>query len=818
MPAGLRASEAPLIQSLIGSDQRLLMRLGALLHAKLAVTRAVLEELPRAPELRKLLMDATLKDADGDGFATIVINRGCTDLDLCLLDQDEDWRVIAFTDEVDNPLMAGEVDADNAAPALAGMAGVAELLPSLEPKMRGPVEGLLAAQADEQRAAALEQLRYAAPSMRLVSELMPMVLADGADLVRERAIALVVAAGARPLVVDLIRALQKDDEVAIARLADNLQGLPDEQMDLVVAAILAALGRGKVSPALIQLCTTIAVHLSHHRGLSRLLELLVPHSRNLSLMPLVRQLQANNPATNSILESLLGQGDDLDARVIVLLAQPGRADEDRLSERGVELLLSPHEEPSDRMALGAALKRLDHDKRLAARIAQRGEAILAARESTVYWLLAELCRSDSVSPEDAEILLDVIRAAATRRAGPHLVAILEQQLPALLPASGGARASLIEPLAELTVRFRDQRSIELIQEVIIGMGPNAITSLWDLLAEHPNAKVRRLSVIALGRLHGDRDQATVSDAVSRLIKTARSTSEREEKGLILAVAAEMAQNPVVTDGSLSNQVDEGARGMGDQALAVWGHVAAGPHVSPERRSEILELLLVGITADLPDLPAEQMVDPNTQDTTYVLDERLGSHTFSVPVMLTALRRMGASEHLPAPLLRRMVSELCRQWKRVSSWEVIWGPGNVQDLGATLGSLAQAKNFPSSLRLQVAEALLPRVSQLAIAANLAQVFLSESGQSLADLAARSARSLMQAASRGEFADDERGDLADVIVNFLLIPNYGEGADAITRRLAGLLGSYRSHISLRSRERLRAEMDRLDQEVVERLSWV
>ena len=67
-------------------------------------------------------------------------------------------------------------------------------------------EGLLLASADDQRAAALEQLRYAAPPLEVVSELMPMLLADAADLVRERAINLLVASGAHVTVIDLIRA------------------------------------------------------------------------------------------------------------------------------------------------------------------------------------------------------------------------------------------------------------------------------------------------------------------------------------------------------------------------------------------------------------------------------------------------------------------------------------------------------------------------------------------------------------------------------------------------------------------------------------
>jgi len=534
----------------------------------------------------------------------------------------------------------------------------------------------------------------------------------------------------------------------------------------------------------------------------------------------VRALQrADADRVATTLRGLLGQGDTLDARVIVLLATPDLEDDaDSLLRRGVQLLLSPTDEPADRMALAAALRRLNRETELATMIADHGERILEAYESTVYWLLAELCRDQAVDESTANELISVLYALATRKPGPHMVAALEQLLPAVLPADPAAKGSLVEPLGELVVRFRDVRSLDLIRDVLVRMDEAAITPLWSLLEEHAHVRVRRLAAGLLPDLLADAPREEIRDAIERLTAAAHRGTEREEKGFCLEAAARLAQSPSLEDSAPSVAVDQAASGLGDQALAVWGHIAGGPYVEPGRRSEILELLLVGVTADLPDLPAEELVDPNTQDTTYVLDARLGSHTYSVPVMLESLRQIGTSTHLPPPLLRRMVSELTRQWKRVSSWEVIWGPGNIQDLGATLGYLAQQTDFPSSLRLQVAESLLPRVTQLSIAGNLAMVFSSDSGPALANLAGRAALALVQATARGEFADDERGELADVLVSFLLIEDFGDDDAVIRRRVAGLLSTYRTHIALRSRERLKARLSSMPEEIATRLGWL
>nr|MBA3686036.1 hypothetical protein [Planctomycetota bacterium] len=216
MPTGLRASDAPTLQRLCGSDQRLFLRIGQLLQAKLAFTEPALGEIVGNEALKKLALDKRMREVDATSFATLLAEHG-GDGDLVLVDGEGEagWRVIAVVDELGNPLLA---------PAPAEVGGAA-ILATLSPALRAPVEGLLHAGGDEQRAAALEQLRYAAPPLSVVSELMPMLLADGAELVRERAINLLVAAGAQIAVIDLVRALQRGDLAQLGRIADAVSNL-----------------------------------------------------------------------------------------------------------------------------------------------------------------------------------------------------------------------------------------------------------------------------------------------------------------------------------------------------------------------------------------------------------------------------------------------------------------------------------------------------------------------------------------------------------------------------------------------------------------
>ncbi|MFW5858781.1 MAG: hypothetical protein ACOCYP_02050 [Planctomycetota bacterium] len=828
MLTGLRASDGPLLQQLCSGDRRLLMRLGALLQERFALTELVLQEAGSDSDLRALVMDRGLSATaeDEPAFHALCERHHCGELGLSVTrgetaDDGTTWHVLAFADEVDNPLTAP------VEPGAGPPAGVAALLPSLSQQVRGPIEGLLAATADDQRAAALEQLRYAGPDLGVIAELMPMVLADGAELVRERAISLLVQAGARPLVIDLIRALQKDDDRSIRRLADNLRNLPHEQIDLVVAAMLAMLGRNAVTPGIVHLATTIAPQLAHHRGLARLLELMLPHANRISLIGMIRALQQHNPQTvTPTLRELMGQGDELDARLIVLQASQTGVDRAALLARGVDLLLAPGPEPTDRMALAASLRQLDADGELAHRIASHDTPLCDLRDNTVFWLLADLARSERIAPDDGETLLRQIRDLLADVRGPHVLTVLEQRLPVLLPGEPATRAQMVPPLCELSVRFNTDRGRDLIIYNIIDIGQPAIAPCWTLLEESPHRRVRDIAVEVLPELLQDAGPDCIGAAVDRLLQRMEHTREQTESGRLLWAAARLATAPAVDgDGDLVTRVDAHSSALGLHAVPAWGHLAASPAIDPVRRSAILDHLLTGLKARVPDARTEQTVDEQTQEVLYVLDARLGAHTENVPAIIIALEHIGRSPHLPPQMLRYLTRQLCNQWREVSSWKVIWGPANAQLLGRCLCRLAELPQLPGSLRFQIADTLLPRASNLTIALELSRIFAitgPDAGK-MGELAGRAAHNLIQAATANSFADDEIPQLAEVLAAFILVPDLGPDGEITRRRLIALLGGYRSQIGQRTRERLRAALSEPDPgpliaDLRERLDWL
>ena len=817
MLTGLRASDAPTLHRLCLGDQKVFLRLGTLLQAKLSITESALEEMIGQERLKSLLLDRSLRTATPAEFAALL---GSDDADLLMADGDATepgWRVIALADELGNPLLV----LPEPTPVAAVVTVLPERFTNLAPALRGPVEGLFLANADDQRAAALETLRYAAPPLDVVGELMPMLLADGAELVRERAINLLVAAGANVTVIDLVRALQRNDHPALGRLAETLPSLPPMQRDVACHALLAAVGRGQASQVLIDVCTAVAAHFAGHIGLGRLLELLLP--TRLSLVGFVRAVQAvDSERIGSLLERALGLGVESDVQALVLIAGPGCKADDRLIERGLDLLLSPAVEPRERMPLAAALRRLDADSTLPARIAKRGMGVATARDTAIYWLLAEYCRDGSMDKDVASQLGVLLRRLLREGPGPHLVSILENQLTALIPASDAVRSELVEPIGEMAGRFRDERSRDLVLTAIASIGVVAIEPLWRLLEEHAQPGVRLIAISSLPELLIKVDAVTATAAVKRLLARLSMIQSDQyaaaEQSAVLAAAARVATAPVLdADGGTAATVDAAAHAVGDLAIEAFGWLAASRHIDPARRVAVMENMLTEVTAELPDTPLTSTTDAATQDVTFVIDDRLGQHTERIPRLLLALHRMGCSPTLPPQLLRRMVDRLCHQWSLVSSWAVVWGPGNVQELGKVLGLLAQRPEFPGHLRVKICETLIPRISQLAIARNLARIFAVGDGSYLSDLAGKAADTLLGFCASNHFADDEYEDLGDVLVEFLGIPHLGNHGDMLRRRLAGVLSGMRNRLPQRARNRLRDLLPSLDPTIQQRVEW-
>jgi hypothetical protein len=847
VPQGLRASDAPRINQLCQGDVKRLARLGTLLTARLAFTELALGAalLPRAGSgvgagSEGFLMDARLKTVDAAGFSALAAAHGCGE--LCLAEAADGWRVVALEDELGNPLLAA-LDASAEATAQAEAAAAADIAArqptfaaDLIPALKEPVEGLLAARGDEARAAALERLRYAAPPLSLVGGLMPMLLADGAEVVRERAIGLLVAAGAHVAVVDTVRALQRSDDSALHRLAPAVARLAAAQQDVVVSALTAAAARGQTSAGAIAVATALAEHLSGHRDLGRLLELWLP--RRLPLVDLVRAVQHHDRARiDRLLAAQLGVDPVADSHLVVLLAAPMAPAADHpldwlaLLRRGVDILLLASEEPRDRMALAAALRRVELQQShpaLATLLADQAKALPVAADTAWAWLLSELCRDGRVPAGAASALGVAIQSTLREGRPPVVVAVLEQQLPALLPLTDGERLALVEPVLSTVARFHDDRSHDVAIACVERLGQTALPALWEGLDDHPRREVRLLCAELAAQALAGAPAAIRLPAAQRLAEGVRVQSDSLERATRLAAAAKLLDGPmdsadVGDPAQMARDLAASARGLGDFAVLAEGYLGAAAACPEDLRGDLLYRLMSLIEEDLGVTDhTETLTDDATGEVTWVVEDRLARHTEVVPRALEAIGRIAGAGHMGREPLTALVLRLLRRWKSVASWQVVWGPVNVRELAQCLAKLAAGAAFPPALRVQVVETLLPAVNQLPVARALTQVFAGawaahQGGSYLNQLAGRLAARLVQLASEDWFVEDERLELLEVLVEVLALPDLGKETATMRKRIGHLLSARHDDLSTRGRVHLRAIVPNLEPELAARLSW-
>ena len=819
MPQGLRAADAPRIQELCKGDKRLLMRIGALLEKRLSVSEAVLEEIEYSTEIRKLLMDRQLAEANDEQLADLLSKHQCEDIGLLISAVDDEWRCLHLEDELNNIFATNEAENEDEQAQQAWAANsVSNLLPSLNPAVRTPVEGLLSAKGDDQRAAAIEQLRYAAPSLNVVSELLPMILADGADIVRERGISLLTASGASPVVTDLIRAMHNEDHKTLQRLCKHVSRLGSDQKELIFAALIANATRGTISNTSIAISCEMAEVIASHRGLERFLELLLLHGGEFGLVKFIRLLQEHNAdGVDQILQAFSGQSDNTDAKILIFLAHPKAQFSEEMMRRGVAFLISDQDEPKDRMGLANALRRMNTATLLGQLLAEEAKHLHHTRDSTVFWLLAELSREQLIAENDANLIAEEIRLILRRADGPHTVAILDQQLPALIPCDEQQRERMVEPLAELLAKFRDDRSQDQINNTLHLIGKTGLEPLWRVITAHPKNNVRVACAAVLPGLFQERDDASALEAIERLRQASTDIHNEYDRGQFLLSAAKMLQH--CSDGAeLSQTIDRDCQSIGPQSIDAQAHLVASAHLGPDRRMDIVNYILQLISAELPDGESEESVDPATDEITYVLDTNLSMHTDLVPRALESLEIICRSEHLPQQLLRRISMALIAQWRKVSRWEIIWGPANIHQLAKTLSEIASHTAFPDSLRIQIAEALAPRANQIRIADYLIRVFSSSRSQRIADIAVRALKRIMKDCNDNQYAEDEYGDLVHILARYLLLKQLHEKHSNLLTQISHTIGIYQAQCTHRTRELLLQNKDKLQADVADRLDWL
>jgi hypothetical protein len=260
--------------------------------------------------------------------------------------------------------------------------------------------------------------------------------------------------------------------------------------------------------------------------------------------------------------------------------------------------------------------------------------------------------------------------------------------------------------------------------------------------------------------------------------------------------------------------------LGLAATEAWGHIGTHPGIPPMDLAAAVERLLGLIEQDQPEGDARLVVDAQTNETTYVLDAALGTHTEQIGPALSALSRIGSAESCPPGLRQRLCQRLQEQWSVISNWQTVWGPGNVILLAEAMARLGQSPALPSEVRLRLAQALAVRGQEPGIGV-LTCLILAHDDSALAPLAVGLTTRVLAQLGAEHYHDDELHQVVDLLVALFFLPHVHCPAAAAERqrlRLAQQITSLRRLLPDRLRQRLRAAQPFPEAEVASTLAWL
>ncbi|TVR43434.1 MAG: hypothetical protein EA402_09675 [Planctomycetota bacterium] len=834
MVDGLRIGNADRLQTLLGHDTRLLMRVGALLKAELAISETLLAQGQEIPGLQELLRDRSLGQAQGEDLEALITAHCGDNSEVVTARASDGWRVLAHIDEVDNPLVAATATAQPATQSGHGQhADLVLLADQLPEAMSRALRSLLAASSDELRAAAVEQLRYLRPGLPLLQALIPLFLGDGAPLVRDAARRLLIDSGVRPAVSRLMDHLQEPDERSLPALREELALLKAEDAELAITALRSGLRQAASGNTVIALAEPLTSALVQSAQLEPFLADLIEQGSSLNLLGLVRQLQEIDGAiVKGYLQKLLGHSREGDARLIAFLVHPGVILADELLQRGLDLLLSPAADPSDRMGLASALLRAANGEAIRAALVTQSSDLAKVRDSAAIWLIGEWAREGAFTVQQAETLLTPLLSLIEQGSGPQVSTLLEQGLPASLPLSPELAGLAIPELGEVAARTRSPRNLELIERIMLRLAPGNPELCWRLIEEHPHAEPRRLGLTCLPLALAGAEAQIIADTIARCLRWCQRLpsggrqvkDRRQEQALALCIAGELLhqeQVPVNEEfRELASAIDQTASALGPHGWQALGIIAAGRHCHPSRRSSLVTGFLQTCLREVSDQGTHEQTISTRQgeQQTVVFDPSLSAHTHFVPDLLRALNIAARSPYLPAPLLRQVVEGLSSHFAAIARWEVMWAPGNINQLAQLLSGLASESSFPNHLRRLIVRALQTRLSQPEMVRALARVLAADPNGELAAQAAQSLEAVISHQADGRYLDDERVELAHALVEFLAIADLGDDDALLRRRLAATLSGLKRQCRETCRIRLRELLALpINQELGQRLAW-
>jgi hypothetical protein len=827
MPKGVRRPEE--IAGL-GLGNRLMVRIGALLKKKLAVSPLVLEGARPGTPVETFLLDAALLEQSASltakslqalsaktpgvnaAFALTTADDGMNV--LCLQDELEagDWAVSTATP----PTASAPASAALAvAPANTGHAAGGESLFSRAEIDRWRLKLSAAANANE-RIEALRTLSLAPLTPPEKADVLLQGLSDRDYLVRSEAANLLPSVGGDRDIADALSSLNHSDPARRNAAIDRLLKLTGgEARDIDVGAVAVcvittlktesdeklmarlldvlkacapALGRNparlaEVVRILLGMVSTAAKHGSSSRELEqvlgpahRLLAALgsaVP--QDLGPVLFAERERASDPVCEALLLQLL-----LD------LTPPNSGREDELVNLSCAYLARDREEGRDSRAVGTRLLRRG-EKAFLALCDIFSQATTGAQKYSLL-LLDDICRLNKPSPQALERGAAILLHCIENGSKGLSMSAMQCRFGADPSVSEATRSKLAERFLGAVSDFVFPFDIERVESTIAQMDLAAIEPLVRRLSADTPAPDRIRAVRLLGNISTKLkvpkgEIARTQDAVTAALRRVQALSldpKFPDRGELLCTLGKLSSTVAASKEAgvvIERTLLEAAGGkdlkLSARALEGLTYLAS----SRRAQGELVAGTFVLLKRRLDEMVLDISTDAKRINGETVIEITGGeSYVDILPIILQGLGRVGASPNCPPMIMRDIGRLLMDKWRQICTAELVWGPANTLLVIQAIRELACQKQFPADQRAEVLKSFAPRLMQSSIMHAVTEILAADDSTTSGPNALTFGQAILSRRGRdGLFAAEDREEILAALARIAARKYLGASAD-------------------------------------------
>ncbi len=402
-------------------------------------------------------------------------------------------------------------------------------------------------------------------------------------------------------------------------------------------------------------------------------------------------------------------------------------------------------------------------------------------------LIDTLCIEARLSTKSIGSIGQVLLDALSTGSEPERISLLD--LPSLtdsrFPAS--VRRRIAAELLATMDSVQMARTLDLVQEALISLGPVAIEPIIDYVGKRKPSSRSTRPLQALGEIASEMsagskpEQKAVADAVAFCLKLVGSDGYG---GAEMTVLGQLCSRDFVgprTVQSAARLLRKNLRtsSFPFQAVDGLGWLASNPTLPPRTRLDIAHSLLHLFESKLPeDLLRERATD---EGTVFDVGPEASAYNYMIPAAIAGLARICNAAGSDQVLSQRIIDSLLHKWQQLHTLDEVWGPANAAALADALGEVAAGPSLSTSQRISIVKALAADLGRMSVVRVLGEILSLDGGSPELGAVAKSiGEELLDVRLAEEgLAPEEREALLKTLTSIALRPDLGGRSPSAAR---------------------------------------